>query len=170
MNKEEKRKPSMSSGGVFVDIFIGLLIAACIAGIVYRCFIYTPFADTTEGESYMVHFEIVDAMPEYADFLKGGAAVYESEEGIRLGTLAVHNGNQLGSAVQVLENEQDGSLTVKGVFRSRSGSLEEGSLLLDGTYRLTPGQVVEIYTDTVAIQVRIMHITDQIAIFAEDEP
>lgn len=162
MNKEEKRKPQMSSGGIFVDIFIGFLIAVCIAGIVYRCFIYTPSVSETEGESYMVHFEIEDALPEYIDYLKGGAAVYDSESGLRLGTLAVHNGNQLGSAVAVEENQkQDGTVTLNGVFRSREGELEEGSLVLDGSYRLTPGQVLEIYTETTSVKVRITQVTAQ---------
>ena len=162
MNKEEKRKPLMSSGGIFVDIFIGFLIAVCTAAIVYRCFIYTPSVSQTEGESYMVYFEIEDALPEYIDYLKGGAAVYDEQSGLRLGTLAVHNGNQLGSAVAVEEDQDgDGTVTLKGVFRSREGEFEQGSLVLDGTYRLTPGQTLEIYTETASLKVCITKVTAQ---------
>jgi hypothetical protein len=51
MNKTEKNEKLFSSGGVFVDIFIGFLIAACIAGVVYRCFIYDPNARQETGEA-----------------------------------------------------------------------------------------------------------------------
>lgn len=160
MNKEEKSKTLFSSGGVFVDIFIGFLIAACIAGVVYRCFIYNPHVNENAGESYMVYFEIENAQPGYADYLEEGDAVYDGASGLHVGALAVYGGSPEGAAV-LTSGEQSDGFTVTGVFRSRAGELEEGSLVLDGTYRLTPGQVLEIYTDTVAVTVRILQITDQ---------
>ena len=51
MSKTDKNQKLFSSGGIFVDIFIGFLIAACVAGIVYRCFIYDPSARNPSGES-----------------------------------------------------------------------------------------------------------------------
>jgi len=160
MNKEEKNKTLFSSGGIFVDIFIGFLIAASIAGVVYRCFIYDPHANEKAGESYMVYFEIQNAQPGYADYLEDGDSVYDGASGLRVGALAVYSGSPDGAAVLTSGEKSDG-LTVTGVFRSRAGEMEEGSLVLDGTYRLTPGQVLELYTDTVAVTVRILKITDQ---------
>lgn len=168
MNREEKKQTLFSSGGVFVDIFIGFLIAACIAGIVYRCFIYDPHANDNQGESYMVYFEIEDAQPSFAEYLTSGDPVYDQATGLRLGALAVHQGSTDEKAVLVLQ-EQEQPLSVKGVFRSRAGELKEGSLVLDGTYTLTPGQVLEIYTDTVAVHVRILQITDQIVSVDDSE-
>lgn len=159
MNKEEKKSTLFSSGGVFVDIFIGFLIAACIAGIVYRCFIYNPNANLQEGESYLVYFEIEDAYPGYADYLSSSDEVYDSQSGLRIGALAVHEQSQQGNAVSILSQEEtDKTVTVNGVFRSRPGVMEQGSLVLDGTYTLTPGQELEIYTDTVSVTVRIVRI------------
>ena len=162
MKKAETNKKLFSSGGVFVDLFIGFLIAACVAGIVYRCFIYDPNKNLEAGESYMVYFEITDAHESYASYLEDTDTVYDSATGKRIGALAPHNDHAEGSAVAVLQDEQqeDAPLTVTGVFRSVPGLMEQGSLVIDGTYMLTPGQVLEIYTDTVAVYVRIISITE----------
>lgn len=162
MNKTEKNKKLFSSGGVFVDIFIGFLIAACIAGIVYRCFIYDPNKRLEEGESYMVYFEIENAHESYAKYLESGDTVYDAATGLRIGALAVHTDHAEGSAVSVLQDEQaeDMPLSVKGVLRSVPGLMEQGTLVIDGSYMLTPGQVFEIYTDTVSVNVRVLSITE----------
>lgn len=161
MSKEEKKKTLFSSGGIFVDIFIGFLIAACLAGIAYRCFIYSPDKGGEQGESYLVYFEIEDAHDSYARYLESGDTVYCEENGMRLGTIAVHEQSAPNSVLA--ENaEADGQAEERrllGVFRSVAGQLEAGSLMLDGAYMLTPGQTLEIYTDTVAVTVRVLRIT-----------
>lgn len=161
MSKEEKKKTLFSSGGVFVDIFIGFLIAACLAGIAYRCFIYSPDKSGEQGESYMVYFEIEDAHDSYARYLESGDTVYCTESGMRLGAIAVHEESDQNSvlAEDQVTDEQEESKRVLGVFRSVPGRLQEGSLVLDGAYMLTPGQTLEIYTDTVAVTVRVVRIT-----------
>lgn len=165
MNKTEKNNKLFSSGGVFVDIFIGFLIAACIAGVVYRCFIYDPNARRETGESYMVYFEIVDPRESYAAYLESGDAVYDDATGLRIGALALHEEHTEDSAVAVLQSTdaEETALSVKGVFRSVPGEYEQGTLTIDGTYMLTPGQIFEIYTDTVSVQVRILQIAEQTA-------
>lgn len=161
MSKEEKKKTLFSSGGVFVDIFIGFLIAACLAGIVYRCFIYSPDQGSDQGESYMVYFEIQDAHDSYARYLESGDTVYCTESGMRLGAIAVHEQSDQNSvlAEDGETGEQADGKRVYGVFRSLPGELQDGSLVLDGAYTLTPGQMLEIYTDTVAVTVRVVRIT-----------
>ncbi len=162
MNKAEKNKNLFSSGGVFVDIFIGFLIAACIAGVVFRCFIYDPTARDEAGKSYMVYFEIENAQETYAKYLLSGNAVYDEATGLRIGALAVHEDHAQDSAVSVLRNT-DGektSLSVKGVFRSVPGKMEQGTLVIGGSYMLTPGQVLEIYTETVSVSVCILQIVE----------
>ena len=160
MNKAEKNKKLFSSGGVFVDIFIGFLIAACIAGVVYRCFIYDPNAHDHAGESYMVYFEIENAHESYANYLDSGDSVYDGATGLQIGTLDVHVDHAEGSAVSVLRNAEQTSLRVKGVMRSVPGIMEQGTLVIGGSYMLTPGQVLEIYTDTVSVEVRILQIVE----------
>ncbi len=163
MSKAEKNRKLFTSGGIFVDIFIGFLIAACIAGVVYRCFIYDPNARVEAGESYMVYFEIENAHQSYADYLDSGDPVYDGATGLRIGALAVHEEHIDGSAVSVLQEPADeqSPLCVKGVLRSVPGELEQGTLVIGGSYKLTPGQVLEIYTDTVSVNVRILQITEQ---------
>lgn len=156
-NREEKKKTLFSSGGVFVDIFIGFLIAACLAGIVYRCFIYNPDTGVDQGESYMVYFEIEDAHESYSRYLESGDAVYCAETGLRLGAIAVHEMSDENS-VLAEDLEPDDDKRVFGVLRSIPGELREGTLVLDGSYMLTPGQTLEIYTDTVSVTVRIIRI------------
>lgn len=167
MNKTEKNQKLFSSGGIFVDIFIGFLIAACLAGIVYRCFIYDPNARTQQGESYMVYFEIENAHESFVQYLESGDVVYDEATALRIGTLALHEEHAENSAVAMIETAQEqtqvgetGAMTVRGVFRSVPGVMEQGTLVIDGTYMLTPGQILEIYTDTVAVKVRILQITE----------
>ncbi len=160
MNKTENNKKLFSSGGIFVDIFIGFLIAACITGIVYRCFIYDPHAHEQAGESYMVYFEIENAYESYATYLKSGDAVYDSATGLRIGSLALHADHAQDSAVTVLQASSDAPLRVKGVMSSVPGEMEQGTLVIDGSYMLTPGQTLEIYTATVSVNVRILQITE----------
>ena len=156
-NREEKKKTLFSSGGVFVDIFIGFLIAACLAGIVYRCFIYNPDMGVDQGESYMVYFEIEDAHESYSRYLESGDAVYCAKSGLRLGSIAVHEQSDENS-VLAEDQRPDDDKRVFGVLRSIPGVLREGTLVLDGSYMLTPGQTLEIYTDTVSVTVRIIRI------------
>lgn len=162
MSKEEKSKSPFTSGGVFVDIFIGFLIAACIAGIIYRCFIYNPNAVQDDGKSYMVYFEIENAHESYVDYLENEDTVYDTQTGLKIGALDVHDGSEQGKAVSISapQTEEQG-ITVMGVLRSRPGVMAQGSLVLDGTYTLTPGQVLDIYTDTVAVTVRVIRITEE---------
>jgi hypothetical protein len=164
MNKTEKNEKLFSSGGVFVDIFIGFLIAACIAGVVYRCFIYDPNARQETGESYMVYFEIENAYESYVDYLNSGNQVYDGATGLRIGALALHADHVESSAVAMLKNDdaEQQSISVEGVFRSVPGVLEQGTLVIGGSYMLTPGQVLEIYTDTVSVEVRILQITEAV--------
>ena len=164
MNKAEKRKNLFSSGGVFVDLFIGFLIAACIAGVIYRCFIYDPHAREDAGESYMVYFEIQDPHESYANYLDSDDAVYDAATGLCIGELTEHDDHVQDSAVSVLQNTEiaDAPLQITGVMRSVPGKLEQGTLVIDGSYMLTPGQVLEIYTDTVSVNVRILQIIEQV--------
>lgn len=164
MNKTEKNEKLFSSGGVFVDIFIGFLIAACIAGVVYRCFIYDPNARQETGESYMVYFEIENAYESYVDYLNSGNQVYDGATGLRIGALALHEDHVESSAVTMLKDDdaEQQSISVEGVFRSVPGVLEQGTLVIGGSYMLTPGQVLEIYTDTVSVEVRILQITEAV--------
>ncbi len=101
MNKAENKQKLFSSGGIFVDLFIGFLIAACIAGVVYRCFIYDPNARLEEGEPYWVYFEIVDAYESYASYLQENDAVYDAQTGMRIGSLILHDASAQDSAVSV---------------------------------------------------------------------
>ncbi len=156
-NREEKKKTLFSSGGVFVDIFIGFLIAACLAGIVYRCFIYNPDTGVAQGESYMVYFEIEDAHESYGRYLNSGDAVYCARSGLRLGAIAVHEQSDENS-VLAEDHKPDDDKRVFGVLRSIPGVLREGTLVLDGSYMLTPGQTLEVYTDTVSVTVRVIRI------------
>ncbi len=163
MNKAEKRKNLFSSGGVFVDLFIGFLIAACIAGVVYRCFIYDPQVREDTGESYMVYFEIENAYESYADYLNARDAVYDGVTGLLIGELAKHDSHVDGSAVSVLQDNDaaDAPIQVTGVILSAPGKMEQGTLVIGGSYMLTPGQVLEVYTDTVSVNIRILQITEQ---------
>lgn len=168
MSKEEKSKKLLSSGGIFVDLFIGLLIAACLAGIAYRCFIYDPDTKVEQGEAYMVYFEIEDAHQSYERYLESDDVVYCNESGLRLGTIAVHENSDSDSVLAENETEQqDQDKRVFGVFRSVPGKLEQGTLVLDGSYMLTPGQTLEIYTDTVSFTVRIVRIATQDEVLKE---
>ena len=162
MNKTEKNQKLFSSGGIFVDIFIGFLIAACIAGIIYRCFIYDPNALDQANESYMVYFEIENAYDTYAQYLHSGDAVYDEATGLRIGTLAVHVDHTSNSAVAVSQQQTDSPLVVMGVMHSVPGEMEQGTLIIDGSYMLTPGQIVEIYTDTVSVSVRVLKIVESV--------
>ena len=162
MNKTEKGNKLFSSGGIFVDLFIGFLIAACLAGIVYRCFVYDPSARTQEGTSYMVYFEVENPHESFAEYLERGDAVYDDATGLCIGKLATHDQHAENSIMAIIENQEiaDAPLVMRGVFRSVSGEVDQGTLTIGGSYTLTPGQVLEIYTDTVSVQVRILQITE----------
>ena len=99
MNKTEKRKNLFSSGGIFVDLFIGFLIAACIAGIVYRCFIYDPNAGVPDGKSYMVYFEIENAQESFATYLESGDAVYDQAISTKKKVLPAASGRNISTVV-----------------------------------------------------------------------
>ena len=162
MNKTEKNKKLFSSGGIFVDFFIGFLIAACIAGVVYRCFIYDPSARVQEGETYEVYFEIENARESFADYLNHGDAVYDSATGMQIGVLTLHQEHAENSAVALVQDAQNENapVVIRGVMSSVTGDMEQGTLVIDGMYSLTPGQVLEIYTDTVSVNIRILQITE----------
>ena len=170
MNKAENNKKLFSSGGVFVDIFIGLLIAACIAGIVYRCFIYNPSAHIKTEGSYTVYFEIVDAQPSYVSYLENGDKVYV--DGLQIGTIsakeAVEEQSEAATEADETTKQQALSFLTDAIAlheqdKATQVKLDQGTLTVSDnnhTVMLTPGMELEIYTDTVSVNVRILQIVE----------
>ena len=185
MNKAENKKKLFSSGGIFVDFFIGVLIAACIAGVVYRCFIYNPNARAAQTYgTYTVYYEIVDAQPGFAAYLEQGDKVYV--DGLLVGIIpASHELTEQGetdaeeqetaeqeTAEQETAEQETESAQYRLSFCSDANDLEKGTLLSyeqgtliirnnEQTMKFTPGQILEIYTDTVCVNVRILQVVAQ---------
>ena len=210
MNKAENKKKLFSSGGIFVDFFIGVLIAACIAGVVYRCFIYNPNAHAAQTYgTYTVYYEIVDAQPGFAAYLEQGDKVYV--DGLLVGIIpASHELTEQGetdaeeqetaeqetaeqetaeqetaeqetaeqetaeqeTAEQETAEQETESAQYRLSFCSDANDLEKGTLLSyeqgtliirnnEQTMKFTPGQILEIYTDTVCVNVRILQVVAQ---------
>ena len=195
MNKAENKKKLLSSGGIFVDFFIGVLIAACIAGVVYRCFIYNPNAHAAQTYgTYTVYYEIVDAQPGFAAYLEQGDKVYV--DGLLVGIIpASHELTEQGetdaeeqetaeqetaeqetaeqeTAEQETAEQETESAQYRLSFCSDANDLEKGTLLSyeqgtliirnnEQTMKFTPGQILEIYTDTVCVNVRILQVVAQ---------
>ena len=81
---------------------------------------------------------------------------------MQIGVLTLHQEHAENSAVALVQDAQNENapVVIRGVMRSVTGEMEQGTLVIDGTYSLTPGQVLEIYTDTVSVNIRILQITE----------
>ena len=159
---ESKQSNTLSRTGGFsvIDVLIILLVLAAIVGIVYRV-VMTVSDDAAEGTVCRVYFEVSETHRDVLSELRAYDTVYLYENDMRLGMIGAtmsEEGNT-APALTIVNSESGDTATATGCMVCRAVSVQDGSILVDGTGRyLTRGSVLEIRTDRVLLTVRVTDI------------
>jgi hypothetical protein len=149
-----------------VDTCILLLVLAVLGGLVYRV------ADAALGRQdngkrvmYAVYFTVEDTHMNVLSEVRGFDAVYDYEDGAKLGHIAAYEDPATGEYAPVMTvkpavNIANGDyVSATGCMICTSATESGGSLRVDGSGRyLTPGATLMIRTDRALLTVRITEI------------
>jgi hypothetical protein len=165
--KEKKRdKPTRKRDLSVVDILIVLLVLAAVAGIVYRV-VDAARQSAAQGERpmYAVYFSVEETHKDVLAEIQGFDAVYDPEDGVKLGYIAAYEDTEEGgykpalAIVPAVNATGRDRVTASGCFICTEGTMMNGGLLVDGDDRyLTPGTELSIRTDRVILTIRITEI------------
>jgi hypothetical protein len=167
MNTDKKGdKPTRKRGWSVIDTLIVLLVLAAVAGIVYRVVDAAGQSKAQEARPmYAVYFSVEATHKDVLAEIQGFDAVYDPEDGVKLGYIAAYEDTEEGdykpalSIVPAVDATGRDRVTASGCFICSEGTMMNGGLLVDGDDRyLTPGTELSIRTDRAILTVRITEI------------
>lgn len=160
-----------------LDIFIIVLVIACIVGIIYRQYSSEFSTKTGEEELYEVYFSVKDISFTVPSYLDTNDKIY-FESGEFFGNLLNNNDTDTTSALVVapagvvLTDENGNYVSTMYPDGSRvdaNGSIlcscvknADGRYLLDGTRYITPGEVISVRTELVDLEITITGISEYV--------
>lgn len=165
--KEKKRdKPTRGGGWSVMDTLIVLLILAAVAGMVYRLVDAVGQNRAEENRPmYAVYFSVEETHKDVLAEISGFDAVYDPEDGVKLGYIAAYEDAEEGiykpalAIVPAVDSTGRDRVTASGCFICAEGTVMNGGLLVDGDDRyLTPGSELRIRTDRAVLTIRITEI------------
>ncbi len=146
-----------------IDVFIILLIVLCIAAIYFRGTVASWIGVEKELDEYKITFEVKQIKSTSDKYLITGNDVYMANGGL-LGKLSEKSSlpskvfvkDQNGKQVEVSYPKDTyidvtGSLTCKGITN-------DDGFYLNGTYSISPGTVLNVYTDMLDFTITVTDI------------
>lgn len=147
-----------------IDVFIILLVVLCIAAIYFRGMVASWIGVEKELDEYKITFSVKQIRSTSDKYLIIGNEVYLSNGGL-LGKLS----EKSSLPAKVFVNDQDGkpvevsypkdtcidvtgSLTCKGI-------MNDDGFYLNGTYSISPGAVLSVYTDMLDFTITVTDIS-----------
>ena len=157
---------------VILDVFVILLLAVSVAGVVFRCFFYERIAKTDRSQRVKITFEVVDVYAPVVENLHEGDSVYLEADGTRRGVLLSDAKESVitnEETVQTDAAQQEGETETKDPYRKTDatgtivtveGKALNNSFLFDGKTVLAIGDEVKLYTDRAVFYAVIMGIEE----------
>jgi hypothetical protein len=149
-----------------VDACILLLVLAVLGGLVYRV-ADAALRKQDDGERvmYAVYFTVEDTHKDVISEIRGFDAVYDYEDGTKLGHIAAYENPATGEYAPVItvkpamNTANSDYVSATGCMICTNATENDGSLRVDGSGRyLTPGTTLMIRTDRALLTVRITEI------------
>ena len=165
-DKKTEGKPSRKLRWSAVDTCILLLVLAVLGGLVYRV-VDAALRDQNDGDRvmYAVYFTVEDTHKGVLGEVQGFEAVYDYEDGSKLGHIAAYEDPDTGEYAPVLtvkpavDTANADYVSATGCMICTAATQKGGGLLVDGSGRyLTPGTTLMIRTDRALLTVRITDI------------
>ena len=137
-----------------IDLFIIILVLLCVIGIYFRSQIAEWIGMEKSLEKYSICFEVSEIRYTSGKYITAGNEVYIQSSGIYLGTIEgnctilpaemyVENANGDQIAVNYPKDTRvdvSGQITCMGITKA-------DGFYLGGTYSLSPGSTVNVYTE-----------------------
>ena len=149
-----------------VDTCILLLILAVLAGLIWRV-VDAALREQDDGKRvmYAVYFTVEDTHKNVLGEIGGFDAVYDPEDGTKLGHIAAYEDPETGRFLPVMtlkpavNTPNADYVSATGCMICTAATEKDGSLAVDGSGRyLTPGSTLTIRTDRALLTVRITEI------------
>lgn len=148
------------------DTCILLLVLVMLGGLVYRV-VDAALGEKNEGKRtmYAVYFTVEDTHKNVLGEIGGFDAVYDPEDGTKLGHIAAYEDPETGRFLPVMtlkpavDTPNADYVSATGCMICTAATEKGGSLVVDGSNRyLTPGSTLMIRTDRALLTVRITEI------------
>ncbi len=172
--KTEVKNTRRAFRGNLLDVVIILLLLAAVFSVGYRYYMSTQGVPDDEQRQASVTFRVESALPTLASALAYADPIYSVNSGEQIGTLVRHPSADtspvLSTAAALLVEDGDGSyvrvehpsaerVDIEGVMSCRGTVTDRGVFLLEGVTELSPGQMLNVYTETTAFTLLIVDIT-----------
>ena len=145
---------------VILDVFVILLLAVSVAGVVFRCFFYERIAKTDRSQRVKITFEVVDVYAPVVENLHEGDSVYLEADGTRLGVLLSDAEESVITNEETVTKDPYRKTDATGTIVTVEGKALNNSFLFDGKTVLAIGDEVKLYTDRAVFYAVIMGIEE----------
>lgn len=173
--KTEVKNTKRAVRGNLLDLVIILLLMAAIFSVVYRYYMSDRGTTDDELRQASVTFRVENTLPALATTLVHADTVYSTTDGEQIGTLVRHpmaasTTPVISQAANILVEQGDGQyvrvdypngdrVDIEGVMSCRGTVTDAGVFVLNGESEISPGQVLNVYTEKTAFSLLIVDIT-----------
>lgn len=137
-----------------IDAFIIILVLLCVVGIYFRSQIAEWIGVEKNLEEYRISFEVSEIRYTSGKYIASGNEVYLDGSGIHLGTIdgnstilpsEMYVENSSGDQL-IINYPKDTRVDVTGQIKCMGIKKSDG-FYLNGTYSLSPGSTLNVYTE-----------------------
>lgn len=172
--KTEVKNTKRVVRGNLLDLVIILLLMAAIFSVVYRYYMSDQGTTDDELRQASVTFRVESTLPALASALTHADPIYSAIDGEQIGTLVRHpmatTAPVISETANILVEQGDGQyvrvdypngdrVDVEGVMDCRGTVTDSGVFVLNGETEISPGQVLNVYTEKTAFSLLIVDIT-----------
>ena len=156
-----------------LDAFIIILVIAAVVGVYFRYSILDFLKSDMNSEQYVISYSIDDIRYTTPNYIQVGDEVYFSSNGKFFGTLLSESENQgvlniipsskefvdsKGDVKNVFYPNSESRVTAKGRLLCEGYYNSEGGFYVDGNTYISAGQTINVRTDMVTVDMRILSI------------
>ena len=157
-----------------LDFFIVLLVIIVILCIYFRYDMLEFFTQQRNSEKYTVTYSIKNIRYTSPNYIEIGDTVYFKSDGEVLGTVISESDEmanialnvtpasemlmQNGQPTEVFYPNNETRVDVKGRLSCTGSTAENGSVLINGSTYVAPGQELSVYTEEISVIIRILAI------------
>ena len=156
-----------------LDAFIIILVIAAVVGVYFRYSILDFLKSDMNSEKYVITYSIDDIRYTTPSYFHVDDKVYFASNGELFGTLISESENQgvlsimpaskefvasNGDVKNVFYPNSESRVTGKGRLVCEGSYNDDGGFFVDGETYVAAGQIIDVKTETVSVQMRVLSI------------
>lgn len=148
-NMSNNRTENTNKKRIALDIFVVLVVAVSLVGIILRCVLYSVDGESGNGKAeYYLAVRISDEYQTVAESLKPGDKVFLSSNGKMIGKIMRSDEQEETTTPDDVKPSSQIPVKTDSVVNVllTEGKTVEGSYLVGNREYLTPGDTVKLYT------------------------